>query len=216
MAEPWVALAAIAAATSRVRIGPLVTPLPRRRPWNVARQVVSLDYLSAGRVTLGIGLGVSAGPEFRDFGEESDPRRRGDQLDEGLEIIRRCWTGDPVSFDGQHYQVGPVRFLPEPLQRTVPVWGATERTSGRAVRRAAQLNGVFPFGLSPAQLPELLASISALRAGGPDGYDVVVAGGADDDWRRWRDAGATWWLRVLPWRRPLAESVAAATAGPPS
>jgi alkanesulfonate monooxygenase SsuD/methylene tetrahydromethanopterin reductase-like flavin-dependent oxidoreductase (luciferase family) len=214
MLEPWIGLAAVAARTQRVRIGPLVTPLARRRPWNVARQVASLDHLSGGRVTLGVGLGVSRGPEFRDFGEEADPRVRGDMLDEGLAIIRAAGTGQPVTHHGEHYRLDGVALEPAPVQAPVPIWGATERTSGRPVRRAAALDGVFPVGLGPAQLPDLLANVSALLPGGLDGYDVVAAG--TDDWRAWRDAGATWWLRVLAWSRPLPESEAIAAAGPPA
>ncbi|HEX3493588.1 MAG TPA: LLM class flavin-dependent oxidoreductase, partial [Streptosporangiaceae bacterium] len=91
MAEPWIALTAIGTATQRLRIGPMITPLARRRPWNVARQVASLDQLTGGRVTLGVGLGISSGPEFNQFSEERDPRVRGDMLDEGLEILRAAW-----------------------------------------------------------------------------------------------------------------------------
>jgi alkanesulfonate monooxygenase SsuD/methylene tetrahydromethanopterin reductase-like flavin-dependent oxidoreductase (luciferase family) len=213
MCDPWIALAGAAAGTQRIRIGPLITPLSRRRPWIVARQVVTLDHLSGGRVTFGIGLGVS-GREFANFGEETDPRVRGDMLDEGLEILRAAWRGTPVSHAGAHYQLDSVELLPPPRQPSVPIWGATERTAGRPVRRAATLDGVFPFGLRPDQLPDLLASVSRLRPGGLDGYDVVVGG--TDDWRRWRDAGATWWLRVLPWSRPIAESVKIVESGPPA
>lgn len=214
MADPWIALAAVAAATERVRIGPLITPLSRRRPWNVARQVVSLDHLSNGRVTLGVGLGVTQGPEFRDFGEEADPKVRGDMLDEGLDIVRRAWTGAPVSHLGAHYRLESATFLPPPLQHPVPIWGATERAAGRPVRRAAGLDGVFPFGLCPGDLPRLRANISRLRSDGLVGYDFVAAG--TDDWYSWRDAGATWWLRVLPWSRPIAESVSITESGPPA
>jgi alkanesulfonate monooxygenase SsuD/methylene tetrahydromethanopterin reductase-like flavin-dependent oxidoreductase (luciferase family) len=214
MAEPWIALTAVAMATERLRIGPLVTPLARRRPWNVARQVATLDQLTGGRVTLGVGLGISSGPEFRQFGEQSDPRVRGDMLDEGLQILRAAWAGTPVRHAGTHYQVDGVTFLPVPVQPRVPIWGATERTSGRPVRRAATLDGVFPVGLKPSDLPALLASVARHRPGGLDGYDVVTVG--TDNAQAWRDAGATWWLHELPWRRPLSESAAIIEAGPPA
>jgi alkanesulfonate monooxygenase SsuD/methylene tetrahydromethanopterin reductase-like flavin-dependent oxidoreductase (luciferase family) len=214
MADPWITLAAVALRTERMRIGPLITPLSRRRPWNVARQVASLDHLSGGRVTLGVGLGVSQGHEFRDFGEVSDAKERGDMLDEGLDIIRSAWQGKPVSHAGAHYRLDSVAILPPPVQSSLPIWGATERTGGRPVRRAATLDGVFPFGLRPAQLPELLDNVSRLRPGGLDGYDVVISG--TDDWREWQDAGATWWLCVLPWSRPIHESARIVESGPPS
>ncbi len=112
MAEPWVALTAVAMATERLRIGPMVTPLPRRRPWNVARQVASLDQLAGGRVTLGVGLGVSSGPEFHQFGgEESDPRVRGDMLDEGLAAPAGRLAGDAGPARG-HSLPGGRRDLP--------------------------------------------------------------------------------------------------------
>lgn len=214
MAEPWIALTAIAIATRRLRIGPLVTPLARRRPWNVARQVATLDQLTGGRFTLGVGLGISSGPEFRQFGEQSDPRVRGDMLDEGLQILRAAWAGTPVRHAGTHYQVDDVTFLPVPVQPRLPVWGATERISGRPVRRAAGLDGVVPIGLEPPDLPALLDTVARHRPGGLDGYDVVIT--EPGDWREWRDNGATWWLRELSWRRPLSESVAIVEAGPPA
>jgi oligopeptide/dipeptide ABC transporter ATP-binding protein len=191
-----------------------VTPPARRRPWNVARQVASLDQLSGGRVTLGVGLGVSSGPEFHQFGEESDPRVRGDMLDEGLRLLRAAWRGTPVRHAGTYYQVDDVTFLPEPVQALLPIWGATEQLSGRPVRRAAALDGVFPIRLKPSDLPVLLGNVARHRPGGLDGYDVVVTGTDPGDCAAWREAGATWWLRELPWRRPLRESVAIVEAGP--
>jgi alkanesulfonate monooxygenase SsuD/methylene tetrahydromethanopterin reductase-like flavin-dependent oxidoreductase (luciferase family) len=214
MAEPWIALTAIGVATQRLRIGPMITPLARRRPWNVARQVASLDELTGGRVTLGVGLGISSGPEFQQFGEERDPKVRGDMLDEGLQILRAAWSGQPVRHAGTHYQVDDVTLLPVPVQSPLPIWGATERLSGRPVRRAAGLDGVFPIGLTPADLPELLTNVAQHRPAGLDGYDVVVTG--TDNSQAWREAGATWWLHELSWRRPLSESVAVIEAGPPA
>ena len=214
LADPWIELAVIAAATSRLRIGPLITPLSRRRPWNVARQVATLDHLSGGRVVLGIGLGVTRGPELNNFSEETDPATRGDMLDEGIDILRQAWTGEPVEHAGAHYRVDSVRFVPPPVQGAgLPIWAATERTDGRPVRRAAALDGIFPFGLGPADLPALLANVARHRPQGLGGFEVVAGG--TDDWAAWQDAGATWWLRVLPWRAPLAESMEIAAAGPP-
>ena len=116
MADPWIMLAAVAIATSSVKIGALVTPLARRRPWNVARESVTLDHLSGGRMVFGVGLGISVGPEFQSFGEEPDPRVRGDLLDEGLAIVRAAWTGEPVTHPGAHYQLDGVTFEPTPAQ----------------------------------------------------------------------------------------------------
>jgi alkanesulfonate monooxygenase SsuD/methylene tetrahydromethanopterin reductase-like flavin-dependent oxidoreductase (luciferase family) len=113
----WPVLAAIAVRTERLVLGVEVTPLARRRPWNVAREVAAVDQLSEGRAVLGVGLGdvgefVVADASFTHFGEELDARRRAEQLDEGLEIIAGLWTGEPFSFRGTHYTVDEVTFLP--------------------------------------------------------------------------------------------------------
>jgi alkanesulfonate monooxygenase SsuD/methylene tetrahydromethanopterin reductase-like flavin-dependent oxidoreductase (luciferase family) len=211
--DPWVALSAAAVATTRVRLGPLVTPLPRRRPWNVAKAAVSLDHLSEGRVVLGVGLGTSRGPEFPAFGEETDARVRGDMLDEAIAIVRAAWSGDPVTFSGSHYRVDGVRFLPRPYQdRAIPIWAATESVRGRPVRRAATCDGVFPFGVPATQLPSLLDAVGPERlADGP--FDLISVS-RNDDPDVWEAAGATWWLRELPWERPLAASAALVADGP--
>jgi alkanesulfonate monooxygenase SsuD/methylene tetrahydromethanopterin reductase-like flavin-dependent oxidoreductase (luciferase family) len=215
VADPWVALAAVAVATGRIALGPLVTPLPRRRPWNVAKAAVTLDHLSGGRVVLGVGLGSPRGPEFGPFGEETDLPTRGDLLDEGLAIVRAAWSGEPVHHRGAHLRVDGIRFLPRPVRPAgIPLWAATESTSGRAVRRAASCDGVFPIGVAPERLAELLDTVAAHRPGGDmTGYDVVTTS-AEDDLGRWVGSGATWWLRRLPHDRPLAESLAVVCAGP--
>jgi alkanesulfonate monooxygenase SsuD/methylene tetrahydromethanopterin reductase-like flavin-dependent oxidoreductase (luciferase family) len=161
--EPWVALGAMAAATSLVTLGPLVTPLARRRPWNVARAAVTLDHLSGGRAVLGVGLGTPRGPEFTAFGEEADPRVRGDLLDEALGLIRDAWSGAPVNHAG-HWRIDGVRFLPTPLKPGgIPLWAATESVRGRPVRRAARLDGVFPTRIDREDIPALVAALAEAR-----------------------------------------------------
>src|ERR671917_2564717 len=94
--DPWIALAAMAVATERIELGPMVTPLARRRPWIVARQAVAIDQLSGGRVVLGLGLGLdTSGGELSRFGEEVDDRRRGGLLDEGVGVLARLLSGVP-------------------------------------------------------------------------------------------------------------------------
>ena len=211
--DPWVALTAAAVATSRVMLGPLVTPLPRRRPWNVAKAAVSLDRLSGGRVVLGVGLGTPRGPEFPAFGEETDPRRRGDMLDEALTIVRAAWSGEPVTFAGDHYRLDGVRFLPTPLRPgSIPIWAATESVRGRPVRRAATLDGVFPTNLAASDIPALIDAINKDRDR-PDAFDVVCVSDQDDA-HIWKAVGATWWLRELAWDRSLAEAAAMVAHGP--
>ena len=121
LAEPWTALAAIAAGTTRLRLGVMITPLSRRRPWQVARQVLTLDHLSNGRVIFGAGLG-GAMADFESFGEETNAKVRAAMLDEGLQIVRGLWSGQPTSFEGNHYKVAPVHFRPPPIQTNIPIW----------------------------------------------------------------------------------------------
>ena len=112
--DPTVALTLIAAATQRVRLGPMLTPLARRRPWKVARELTTLDHLSAGRLTLGVGLGAPPGLEFGDFGEETDARVRAAKLDEGLDVLTGLWSGEPFDYAGEHYQLTQAELLPRP------------------------------------------------------------------------------------------------------
>jgi alkanesulfonate monooxygenase SsuD/methylene tetrahydromethanopterin reductase-like flavin-dependent oxidoreductase (luciferase family) len=218
VADPWILLAAAGMATERLVLGPLVTPLPRRRPWNVARTAATLDHLTGGRMVLGVGLGSPRGPEFAPFGEETDLKARGDLLDEGLAIITAAWTGRPVHHPGPRLKVDGIRFLPRPVRPGgIPIWAATERVSGRAVRRAAGLDGVFPIGLAPAEVVALQSTVAGLRPEGAGDIDVVVV---DDrpgvSPAQWRAAGVTWLLRPLAWDRPEPESRGVIEAGPPT
>lgn len=211
--DPWVALTAAAVATTQVQLGPLVTPLPRRRPWNVAKAAVSLDHLSGGRVVLGVGSGTPRGPEFSAFGEETDARRRGDMLDEGLAIIRAAWSGEPVTFAGAHYRIDGVRFLPAPLRPGgIPIWAATESARGRAVRRAATLDGVCPTVIAASDLAPLIDAVGRDRVE-KGAFDVACVS-QQDDAQAWEAAGATWWLRELEWERSLEDAAALVVRGP--
>jgi alkanesulfonate monooxygenase SsuD/methylene tetrahydromethanopterin reductase-like flavin-dependent oxidoreductase (luciferase family) len=153
VADPYVALAAIAAVTSRVRLGVLVSALARRRPWKFARETASLDVISAGRLIVGVGSGSQAHEEFAAFGEDADPRVRAARLDEGLDIVLGLWTGEPFAYRGRYYSVEETVFRPRPVQRPrVPVWVAGRWPARRPFQRAARFDGVFPTfeGLGPA------------------------------------------------------------------
>ncbi|HEX5860141.1 MAG TPA: LLM class flavin-dependent oxidoreductase, partial [Microbacterium sp.] len=143
--DPWVALTAIAAATSTIRLGPLVTPVARRRPWELARQAVSLQNFSNGRLVLGVGLGEPTEWDFRFFGDPTDPRVRAEKLDEGLEILRGLWSGKQFGFSGQHYRLEPMTFLPPPVT-PIPIWVGGAWPNRRPFRRAARHQGVMPLG----------------------------------------------------------------------
>jgi alkanesulfonate monooxygenase SsuD/methylene tetrahydromethanopterin reductase-like flavin-dependent oxidoreductase (luciferase family) len=226
VADPWIALAAAAVATSRVRLGALMTPLSRRRPWQVARQTVSLDQLSGGRLVLGAGLGYPPDADFALFGEEHSDRGRARRLDEALELINLLWTGEQVTFSGQEYRVGPVTFQPVPVQKPrIPVWVAGWWPNRAPLRRAARWDGVVPEltggGVpSVAELAELVGYVTERRASaGP--FDVVLNG--PDCWARqdvmpgYAQAGLTWWLeRIAPDRAfSAAEAIALIERRPP-
>jgi alkanesulfonate monooxygenase SsuD/methylene tetrahydromethanopterin reductase-like flavin-dependent oxidoreductase (luciferase family) len=199
VADPWITLAAIAASTEAIRIGPMVTPLARRRPVKVAREAATLDRLSGGRLNLGVGLGSDEfASELSITGEELDARRRAAMLDESLEILVAAWTGEPVRHHGEHYTVDGMRFLPRPVQRPgVPVWVAAYSRNVRPLRRAARYQGFFPANPEdPDELAELVARVTALRreagtdAAGP--YDIVAALPTGTDPAPYAAAGATW------------------------
>ena len=216
VADPWITLAAMATATERIRLGPMVTPLARRRPVKVARETATLDRLSGGRLTLGVGLGSDGfASEYSITGEELDDRKRASMLDESLEILAAAWSGEPVHHSGEHYTVDGMRFLPRPVQRPgVPVWVAGYYGKPRPVRRAARHQGFFPLGLDhPEQLAEIVAGLAALRReAGRDPtepYDVVVALPPGDDPAPYAAAGATWWLVEFPWDAPSIDQVRA-------
>lgn len=221
--DPWLALAAAATATTRLRLGTAVTPVPRRRPHVLATTLASLDILSKGRAIIGVGIG-GVPQEYAVFGERSDAKERGAMLDEALAIMDGLWSGEKVTHHGQYYTVEGVTLKPLPVQRPrVPVW--VGGNSGPALRRAARWDGWMPDSadiekivMSPADLAAKLSVVQSHRAaGGP--FDVVFMGystPADGALaREYADAGATWWLEQLHDMRGSAEEMLARTkAGP--
>jgi alkanesulfonate monooxygenase SsuD/methylene tetrahydromethanopterin reductase-like flavin-dependent oxidoreductase (luciferase family) len=200
VADPWITLAAIAAATERVRLGPMVTPLARRRPAKVARETATLDRLSGGRLVLGVGLGNDqSGDELSKTGEELDDRRRAAMLDDSLDILAAAWSGETVHHDGEHYTVAGIEFLPRPVQQPgVPVWVGAFPRSVRPLRRAARHDGFVPVNLDhPDQLAEMVAVIAGLREDTTAPYDVAVGLPLGTDPMSYAEAGATWWMPDL-------------------
>ena len=206
IADPWITLAAIAARTEKIRIGTTVTPLPRRRPEKVAREVATLDILSKGRFILGVGLGGSSDNDYRSFGEDIDLKTRAERLDESLAILEGLWSGKPFSFSGKHYNIDEVTFNPRPIQRPrVPIWCAGTWPIKAPFRRAARYDGVFPLGITgDMELDDYSNVIRYVKKhrGSMKDFDIVIIGQStgdpEKDW--WIDEskalGVTWYLEV--------------------
>ena len=167
MVDPWVTLAAVAVATERLVLGPMVTPLARRRVSVVARQSVTLDRLAGGRLRLGVGLGAPD-DEFTRFGEDADPRRRAQLLDESLDALQLLWSGEAVSYRGQLVEIDDVEFRPTPVHGSIPIWVAGGWPGGAPFRRAARFDGVWPVAkaggyLTVDEFVDCVATVRALR-----------------------------------------------------
>ena len=242
--DAWVALSAVAAQTQRLRLGPLITPLARRRPWKLAREATSLDRLSRGRLVVGVGLGAPADAEFECFGEDPDDRVRARKLDEGLTILAGLMSGDAFSHHGEHFQIDDVKFVPRAMQNPrVPIWVAGFWPNRPPMRRAARWEGVFPLKLPPGPLSNLAPggapwslfwlSPQELRAAvdyvkqhrATDGpYDVIASGATpigerakgQDLLGAFEQVGANWWLEWLDEQRgSLAQMRDHIRNGPP-
>ena len=215
--DPWIALAAMAVGTRRVRLGTSVTPLSRRRPWKVAREAVALDQLSDGRFILGVGSGDANEAGFSRVNEARDAKERAAMLDEALDVILGLWTGEPFSYQGRHFQVNAMTFLPTPVQKPrIPILvGGGWPLRGPSLR-AARYDGCCLYkqhageefaDWTPAEVRELLAFIEEHRTeeqrAAP--YEIMLGGRErSDDWERDRalmgslaEVGVTWWVEYV-------------------
>ena len=223
VADPWIALTAVALATERLRLGAMVTPLARRRPWDVARQVAVLDRLSGGRVVFGAGLGGDSRRELSAFGEERDPRARAALLDEALELVVDLWGGEAVTRDGAAFTLDRAVVRPTPLQEPrPPVWLGCVWPNRRPLARAARYDGAFPVShrtsLTGDDVRTLLQIVAEHRPEGAGPFDVVLVNHERPDADRLAElaaAGATWWLQGFGERPRLSDVRGAAAAGPP-
>jgi alkanesulfonate monooxygenase SsuD/methylene tetrahydromethanopterin reductase-like flavin-dependent oxidoreductase (luciferase family) len=190
--DPWVTLGAMANATARVRLGTMVTPLPRRRPWKVAKEITTLDHLSNGRAIAGIGLGFPPDDEFEAFGESGDARVRGAILDEGLSVLDGCLRGGEFRFSGAHHSVD-VDLHPAPVQLPrPPIWVAGMWPNRRPVERSRGFDGYFPVSVQGEPLdPSTIEHIVATLEPAP-GFDVVASWAEGFDAAAYEAAGATW------------------------
>jgi alkanesulfonate monooxygenase SsuD/methylene tetrahydromethanopterin reductase-like flavin-dependent oxidoreductase (luciferase family) len=220
LSDAWVALSAIAASTSTIRLGPLITPLPRRRPWKVAREAVTLDHLSRGRLVLGVGLGIDFWHEFGSFaGEASDDVERAKLLDDGIEIITRLWSGEATTYRGSRLWVDGAKFLPGPVQQPrIPIWAAMlwPATRRGPIRRAARCDGVMPFtgaSMTPAAATEVRDAVAAER-GVDKPFDLCVWGSPDES-AAYEIAGVSWLVHAARPEDKLSDMRRTISDGPP-
>ncbi len=212
--DPWVVLAGMAMRTEHIRIGAVLTPLSRRRPWKVARETVTVDHLSNGRLILPVGLGALDDGGFAKVGEVTDRKLRAQLLDESLAILTGLWSGQPFSYQGEHYHIAEMTFLPPPVQTPrIPIWVVGGWPKKQSMQRVLHYDGLLPNKLNadgtqaeitPADIREMKTFINAQRTLTTP-FDIVCEGttsGTDPvqdaaSVRQWAEAGATWWLETM-------------------
>jgi alkanesulfonate monooxygenase SsuD/methylene tetrahydromethanopterin reductase-like flavin-dependent oxidoreductase (luciferase family) len=205
MYDPWVVLAAMAMRTERVRLGLILTPPSRRRPWKLARETMTVDRLSDGRLILPVGLGALEDAGFGNVGEATDARTRAELLDESLAILDGLWSGEPFAFEGRHFRFKAMTFQPTPVQRPrIPIWVVGVLGSERSMQRALRWDGILTQTESVDDIRVIARRVDAERPGDlADGrFDIVGQGStpADDPARArtivrpYEEAGATWWI----------------------
>jgi alkanesulfonate monooxygenase SsuD/methylene tetrahydromethanopterin reductase-like flavin-dependent oxidoreductase (luciferase family) len=218
--DAWVSLTAAAMRTQRIRLGTLLTPVSRMRPWKLASEAVTLDHLSNGRVILSVGLGaVDTG--FSEFGEVVDRKTRAELLDEGLDILTGLWRGQPFHYEGKHYHIKETNFFPPPppvQQPRIPIWVVGAWPRAKSMARALRYDGLLPnvIGddgkireMKPDDVRAMRDYVSANRTESTP-FDIVAEGRTPGDDRAaaisivrpWADAGATWWIEAL-WPTPV-------------
>lgn len=229
--DPWAILAAAAVQTERVTLGAMIFPLSRRRPWKVAREALTVDHLSNGRLVIPVGLGaVDDGGYAKVHPEVTDRRERAELLDETLEILDLAWQGEAFSYNGKHYQLDDIRFVPKPVQHPrIPIWVVGSWPRPKSMARAARWDGILP-SLSakfaqptPDDLRDITTWLNDHRPGHQP-YEVILEGvspGDDSAWtestlRPLAEAGATWWIESR-WEAPndVETLLARIRQGPP-
>ncbi|MFD6674746.1 LLM class flavin-dependent oxidoreductase [Rhodococcus zopfii] len=201
--RPWIALTAMAIATSSIRLGALVTPVPRRHVAKLAREVSTLDQLSSGRVVFGAGAGYAALPDYSAFGDTGTPAERAAALDEALAVLDQLWSGSPVEHDGPHCRVSTTGFTPTVQRPRVPIWTAATKSAVKPLTRAARWDGMIcadTYGLEiePADLKVMVEKVRAVRDSDAP-LDVIRFGRTDNPEdvavvEACAEAGATWWM----------------------
>jgi hypothetical protein len=213
--DPWSLLAAMAARTTRIKLGTMLTPLPWRRPWKVASQVATLDQLSGGRAILAVGVGATS-TGLPSTGEVTGIRDRAELLDEGIDLIRELWAGGN-SYHGKHYVYETRRTdlgqVATPVRERIPIWVVGVWPRPKSMRRVLRCDGVIPqYELDgreakPSDAREVKDWLIDHGAG--SGLDVISEGetpaddhaGAVATITPWAEAGCTWWLETR-WEMP--------------
>lgn len=232
--DAWVSLAAAAMTTSTIRLGTMLTPPSRMRPWKLASETATLDNLSGGRVILTVGLGATD-TGFAQFGEQTDRKVRAELMDEALDIVTGLWRGQPFAYSGKHYSVEECTFSnpPPPVQRPrIPIWVVGLWPRRKSMDRVLRYDGIIPssFGADGQARQATPDEVRAMRAfvaerrGVDAPFDIVVEGttaatGPFDVVREWADAGATWFNEAM-WETMdapdgLEQVTARIDAGPP-
>jgi alkanesulfonate monooxygenase SsuD/methylene tetrahydromethanopterin reductase-like flavin-dependent oxidoreductase (luciferase family) len=226
--DAWVSLTAAAMCTGRIRLGTMLTPLSRMRPWKLASETATLDNLSNGRVVLSVGLGaVDTG--FAEFGEVTDRKTRAELLDEGLEILTGLWRGQPFNFDGKHYHVKETKFhLPSPpVQKPrIPIWVVGAWPRMKSMRRVLRYDGLLPAKMTGEVTSDDIRAMKAFideNRTETTPFDIVMEGKTPGDdpekaasiVRPWAEAGVTWWIEAMWGAKKLEEVLSRIRQGPP-
>jgi alkanesulfonate monooxygenase SsuD/methylene tetrahydromethanopterin reductase-like flavin-dependent oxidoreductase (luciferase family) len=234
--EPWTLLSAIAQRTERIRLGTMLTPLPWRRPWKLASQVMTLDQLSNGRVILAVGTGATDAA-LGTTGEETDTRIRAERMDDAIDLMRGLWEGR-LKFDGKHYSIDlsvradGLKNTAQLVQSRVPIWVVGAWPRPKSMRRVLKCDGLLPLVLEDkdwrhATPDDIRAMRSWLADNGarPD-LEIIAEGETQPDGsgpemvKPLAEAGCSWWLETR-WmlegdhadvQRQVRERIA---AGPP-
>ena len=233
--DAWISLAAAAMHTERIRLGTLITPISRMRPWKLASETATLDNLSNGRLILSVGLGA-LDTGFTAFGEVTDRKTRAELLDEGLEIVTGLWRGQPFRYEGTHYHIKEMDFMPPPppvQQPRIPIWVVGAWPRQKSMQRALRYDGLLPTLMgadgkvrmspaTPAEIRTIKAFIDVNRSVNSP-YDIVVEGetpGKDrslaaEITRPFVEAGATWWIEAMWTAADLEVVLERIKQGPP-
>lgn len=224
MADPWVVLGGLAVRTQRVVLGTAVTAVARRRPQKLARETVTVDRLSGGRMVLGVGLGEPP-EEYTAYGEVADASVLAQRLDDGLDVLAKMWSGEPFDHRGRHFRVDRAQFLPTPMQQPrIPVWAACIVPNTRPLRRAARWDGVVlgaigeSGSIDPVPVDEVRRAVAAVaehRAADAGPFDVAISHTgvpSEDELARYAEAGVTW-VMATGWFEQMDDLVALAATG---